>query len=443
MNRKSFEFAFPDIGEGLSEGKVLEWKVRPGQRVKQGQTIAVVETDKVVADIPSPRDGTLLSLGVAEGELIQVGRILAVIELEETAQPSGPKGSGPPEGSPREAGPRAGLSLIGELESATDAELPPSREGRETPPEAGAPTGGGQPAGGPVRSRPTASPVARKLAALQGVDLASVRGSGPAGRVLRKDVADASGGPQPAGSSGPPEAPGPAAAGRRVPLSTLRRTLAANMERSAAIPSAVIHELVAVEELVALRRELNRGRGGEGQEPRLSFLPFFLKFAALSLREYPLLNAAYHPERQEVEQFGEVNLGVAVDTEEGLQVPVVRQADGLSLPRLQAEVDRLAEAARGRALRLEQQRGGTFTVTNYGAFAGLYGRPLILPPQVGILGLGRIHEQPVARAGSWAAVPHLPLSLVFDHRVLDGGYASRFLRRFMELAQRPQELLLH
>jgi pyruvate dehydrogenase E2 component (dihydrolipoamide acetyltransferase) len=137
-----------------------------------------------------------------------------------------------------------------------------------------------------------------------------------------------------------------------------------------------------------------------------------------------------------------VNLGVAVDTEEGLQVPVVRRADGLSLPRLQAEVDRLAAAARGRSLRMEDLRGGTFTLTNFGAFAGLYGRPLILPPQVGILGLGRIHDQPVARGGTWVAVPHLPLSLVFDHRVLDGGYAARFLRRFMELALRPQELLL-
>jgi pyruvate dehydrogenase E2 component (dihydrolipoamide acetyltransferase) len=228
-----------------------------------------------------------------------------------------------------------------------------------------------------------------------------------------------------------------------VPLSTLRRALAANLEKSNTIPSAAIHELVEVEELVRLRAQLNEGRGGEGRPPRLSFLPFFLKFAALSLREYPLLNAAYHAECQEVEQYAEVNLGVAVDTEEGLQVPVIRGADALSLPALQAEVDRLAAAARGRTLRLEELRGGTFTLTNYGAFAGLYGRPLILPPQVGILGLGRIHEQPVARGGAWAAAPHLPVSLVFDHRVLDGVYAARFLRRFMDLAARPRELLLY
>jgi pyruvate dehydrogenase E2 component (dihydrolipoamide acetyltransferase) len=416
---KRFEFAFPDIGEGLVEGKVLELKVQPGQRVKQGQTLAVVETDKVVADIPSPRDGTLLSFGVKVGEVIQVGRTLAVIELEEPEEA---------------ASPDAERSLVGELETATSAELPPSREGRVDGPTAapaGVARGGGQPGRAVARAAPTASPVARKLAAQRGIDLAEVQGTGPGGRVLRQDIAAA------AGNGGPP------AAGRTVPLSTLRRALASNMEKSNAIPSAVIHELVAVEELVRLRRELNEGRGGEGQEPRLSFLPFFLKFAALALREYPLLNAAYHPERQEVEQFGEVNLGVAVDTEEGLAVPVIRRADGLPLPRLQAEVDRLAAAARGRALRLEELRGGTFTLTNYGAFAGLYGRPLILPPQVGILGLGRIHDQPVARGGAWAAVPHLPLSLVFDHRVLDGVYAARFLRRFMDLAQRPQELLLY
>jgi len=409
--KKRFEFAFPDIGEGLAEGKVLELKVQPGQRVKQGQTLAVVETDKVVADIPSPRDGTLLSFGAAEGEIIQVGRTLATIEIEDSGEE--------PE-----------RSLVGELETAASAELPPSREGRVASAAAGAVSAGAAGADQPV----TASPVARKLAAGRGIDLASVRGTGPGGRVLRKDIAAA-------GTAGA-AAGGPRAASRVQPLSTLRRALAANMEKSNAIPSAVIHELVAVEELVRLRRELNAGRGAEGQEPRLSFLPFFLKFAALALREYPLLNTAYHPERQEVEQFAEVNLGVAADTEEGLQVPVIRRADTLSLPRIQAEVDRLAAGARGRTLRLEELRGGTFTLTNFGAFAGLYGRPLILPPQVGILGLGRIHEQPVARGGTWVAVPHLPLSLVFDHRVLDGAYAARFLRRFMDLAERPQELLL-
>jgi pyruvate dehydrogenase E2 component (dihydrolipoamide acetyltransferase) len=424
-HKKRFEFAFPDIGEGLSEGKVLEWKVQPGQRVKQGQTLVVVETDKVVADIPSPRNGTLVSFGVKEGEIIRVGQTLAVIELEETEEADSPD---------------VERSLVGELETATSAELSPSREGRVSP--AAAVQAGEQAVGAgraaargatraTVRPSPTASPVARKLAAARGIDLAAVRGTGPGGRVLRQDITNAA------------TTETPSAAGRIQPLSTLRRALAANMEKSNAIPSAVIHDLVAVEDLVRLRHELNAGRGAEGQEPRLSFLPFFLKFAAVALREFPLLNAAYHPERQEVEQFGEVNLGVAVDTEEGLAVPVIRGADGLSLPRLQAEVDRLAAAARGRTLRLEELRGGTFTLTNYGAFAGLYGRPLILPPQVGILGLGRIHDQPVARGGAWVAVPHLPLSLVFDHRVLDGVYAARFLRRFMDLAMRPQELLLY
>jgi len=430
-----FEFAFPDIGEGLVEGKVLELKVQPGQQLKQGQTLAVVETDKVVADIPSPRDGKLLSFEVKAGEVIRVGQTLAVIELEE----------------PEEAvSPDAERSLVGELESPASAELPPSREGRAAAPAAPSPAtpaatladaarDAAQPAGAPGQT--TASPVARRLAAQQGVDLAKVQGTGPGGRVLRQDIAQAAGAGRPP-AAGAPTAGAPSGSSVQ-PLSTLRRALALNMERSNSIPSAVIHELVSVEELVALRRALNQGRGAEGQEPRLSYLPFFLKFAALSLREYPLLNAAYHPERQEVEQFGEVNLGVAVDTEEGLAVPVIRRADGLSLPRLQAEVDRLAAAARGRTLRLEELRGGTFTLTNYGAFAGLYGRPLILPPQVGILGLGRIHEQAVARDGAWAAVPHLPLSLVFDHRVLDGVYAARFLRRFMDLALRPQELLLY
>ena len=273
------------------------------------------------------RDGTLLSFGAAEGEIIQVGRTLATIEIEDSGEE--------PE-----------RSLVGELESAASAELPPSREGRVTSAAAGAVSAGAAGADQPV----TASPVARKLAAGRGIDLASVRGTGPGGRVLRKDIAAA-------GTAGA-AAGGPPAASRVQPLSTLRRALAANMEKSNAIPSAVIHELVAVEELVRLRRELNAGRGAEGQEPRLSFLPFFLKFAALALREYPLLNAAYHPERQEVEQFAEVNLGVAVDTAEGLQVPVIQRADILSLPRIQAEVDRLAAGgAAGRHLHPHQLWG--------------------------------------------------------------------------------------
>ena len=434
MSPKLFEFPFPDLGEGLSEGKVLELKIKPGERLKQGQTLAVVETDKVVADIPSPRDGTLVRFEVAEGEIIRVGQVLATLQVEESEEAQAGQAANAAPAAPETVLSQPERSLVGELDTSAPSLLPPSREGHAASTDGGPGSAGPAPGAG----RPaTASPVVRKLAASRGADLGSVRGSGPGGRVLRRDVASAS-------ANGPPDAAtaGQPVAGRLQPLSTLRRALAANMEKSNAIPSAVIHELVAIEELVALRRELNEGRGGEGREPRLSFLPFFVRFAALALREYPLLNAAYHPESQEVELFAEINIGVAVDSEEGLQVPVLRRADTLSLPRIQAEMDRLAAAARGRSLRLEELRGGTFTLSNYGAFAGLYGRPLILPPQVGILGVGRIHDQPVPRGGSWEAVPHLPLSLVFDHRVLDGMYAAGFLRRFMELAGRPQELLL-
>jgi len=465
MSPELFEFPFPDIGEGLSEGKVLELKAKPGERLKQGQTLAVVETDKVVADIPSPRDGTLVRFEVSEGEIIRVGQVLATLQVEEPEEkPAGRKTETAAAGraagkAPAPSAPER--SLVGELDSSAPSLLPSSQEGRAAstaagpgnaapalgasgavPASAAAAASGAAAAGraaadvAPRPGRPAvASPVARKLAAARGIDLGSIRGSGPGGRVLRQDIADASASVPP-GSARAPEA------GRVQPLSTLRRALATNMEKSNAIPSAVIHELVAVEELVRLRRELNGGRGGESRETRLSFLPFFVRFAALALREYPLLNAAYHPETQQVELFAEINIGVAVDSAEGLQVPVLRRADTLSLPAIQAEVDRLAAAARGRSLRLEELRGGTFTLSNYGAFAGLWGRPLILPPQVGILGVGRIHDQPAVRAGAWQAVPHLPLSLVFDHRVLDGMYAAGFLRRFMELAARPQELLL-
>jgi pyruvate dehydrogenase E2 component (dihydrolipoamide acetyltransferase) len=421
-----YEFHFPDIGEGLAEGKIIELKASPGDRLSQGDPIAVVETDKVVTDIPSPRDGILLEVSIREGQVVKVGEVIAVIEVEaEAAQQNGSTEAAAP-GGPSPAG---SISVVGKMDTGRESFLPPSTETKKGRPAI-------QGAAGTAHEKVLASPVARKLASATGVDLTEVRGSGPAGRILVRDVTDAASRASPPAAQGPGAAAAPVKPAGPQPLSTHRLTIAANMEKSQAIPSALIQDSVEVDSLVSVRADLNADA-----EPRVSYLAFILRAAAIALAEHPLFNASFDPQAMTYEVHGGYPIGVAVDVGEGLVVPVVRDAGKLSVLAIQKEIDRLAGKARSRALAVSDLRGGTFTITNYGAFAGTYGRPLILPPQVGILGTGRIHQEPVVRNG--AVVPSwvLPLSLVFDHRLIDGVYASRFLLRFMGLVSKPLTLL--
>ncbi len=394
-----FSFAFPDIGEGLTEGKIIQLKVKPGDIVRQGDALAIVETDKVVTEIPSPRDGVVVELAMSEGGTVRVGEMIAVIE---TAQ----------DGS---------ASVVGKLENTGDM-LAPSEESGDLPPAAERPAS---------RAKPLASPVARKLAAERGIELDGFPGSGPGGRILKKDIEQA------AAKMRRPAGPEPSlqAAGSQE-LSTIRKAIASNMERSQGIPAAVVHDFIEVDGLVALRKELAAQAGR-----KIGFLPFFVKAAAIALEEHPLLNSSFTPESMTYQRNDAAHIGVAVDTEEGLVVPVIRDAARLPIIRLQEEIDGLAEKARGRRISVGELRGGTFTVSNFGVFAGTYGKPMILPPQVGILGTGRIHQAAVVRDGAIQAAHILPLSLVFDHRLIDGMYACRFLARFMDLVAKPLMIL--
>jgi pyruvate dehydrogenase E2 component (dihydrolipoamide acetyltransferase) len=394
-----YEFRFPDIGEGIHEGRLLEWRCRAGDRVREGEVLAVVETDKVVAEMPSPKSGLVRELGAQPGDTIRVGQALVRLELDEPEE-------------------QAVGAIVGHLEDGSEL-LPESFEGR-------APAAAPAPA--PER-RIQATPLARHLAAELGIDLGTVRGSGPGGRVTRADLLQA------ARRDRREERAGDGLSR----LSATRLAIARTMEQSRLIPTALIHDFAVVEELASLRRALNE-EAEAARRPRLSFLPFFLKAAALGLRRFPLLNAHYLPELESTRVLAEVNIGIAVDGPEGLVVPVIRGADTLSLRELQAEIDRLGAEAAGRTLRLEALRGGGFTLTNFGSLGGTYGRPLILPPQVAILGTGRVHQAPVAEEGRVRAALVLPLSLAFDHRVLDGAYAARFLRFFMETISKPYRL---
>jgi pyruvate dehydrogenase E2 component (dihydrolipoamide acetyltransferase) len=303
--------------------------------------------------------------------------------------------------------------------------LPASSEGiSASPPQAGDSGGNGH--GGGVR----ASPVARKLAADAGIDLSQITGTGPGGRILKKDLGT---------RSAPRAAPSVAEAdGIQVKkLSTLRLAIASAMEKSQAIPAAAVHDYTLVDDLLRLRRDMN-----EGARDKVGLLAFFVKATAHALQEYPLLSSTYSHDRKEYQAFPTPHIGVAVDTDEGLVVPVVKNATELSVGRIHAEIVRLTGKARQRTLLLEEIRGGSFTISNFGSFSGVYGNPMILPPQVGILGIGRVHQEPVVKDGAVVAASVLPLSLVVDHRLIDGVYACKFLSRFMELVSRPLLLLM-
>jgi len=425
-----YDFKLPDIGEGVHEAKILEWKRAVGDTIGEGDMLAVVETDKVVAEIPSPRDGIIRKLGAEPEQLIQVGEILAQIEV-----------------SVEEGVPPESTSVVGTVESSSTTLLEASSEGvAQGSSSVAAEDRTGNACADNEVSKPKATPVARRLAAREGIALTSLRGSGPFGRIVKEDILSeirsrGNGNNRSSGGGMDPQrARSPMGETGSQELSTLRRTAVRNLEASWRIPAAEIHDFAVVDELVEARAALNRDTQSSPL-PKLSFLPFFIKAAAVSVKRYPLLNAWYDEERQTVDAQDSANIGFALDSEQGLVVPVIAEADRLTLSEIQQLINQRRKEAADRNLRIEQLRGGTFTISNYGSIGGTYGRPLILPPQVAILGLGRIHQAPVARDGQLAVATVLPLSFVFDHRVCDGSYAVRFLNTFSELVCKPVRIL--
>jgi pyruvate dehydrogenase E2 component (dihydrolipoamide acetyltransferase) len=424
-----FEFRFPDIGEGLTEGTIVELKAAVGQRVKAGDALAVVETDKVVTELPSPVEGVLVEMTLVKGQVVKVGEIVARIHTSGAPAP-GVAPSHAPAHAPSHAPAHADAgSVVGRLEVGTGV-LAASSEGLGSP--ARTMEGGGNGNGtASTGTKVRASPVARKLAADAGIDLSQVSGTGPGGRILKKDLATRS-------VSRAPGITEPTANGTQSHrLTSLRLAIATAMEKSQAIPAAAVHDYTLVDDLLQLRRDMN-----ESARERVGLLAFFVKATAKALQDYPLLSSTYSPEKKEYQSFPAPHIGVAVDTDEGLVVPVLKSVGEMSVGRIHQEIVRLTERARQRSLLLEEIRGGSFTISNFGSFSGVYGNPMILPPQVGILGIGRVHQEPVVKDGAVTAASVLPLSLVVDHRLIDGVYACKFLSRFMELVSKPLLLLM-
>ncbi|MFC4359602.1 dihydrolipoamide acetyltransferase family protein [Halobium salinum] len=526
------EFKLPDVGEGVAEGELVSWLVSPGDTVTEDQAVAEVETDKALVEVPSPYNGTVKELHVSEGEMVPVGDVIITYEVE-----------GEAEDEPEV-----------DVDDAEDAGEARADDAAETTDTAETETGETEQSSG-KGGRVFAAPSARRLARELGVDIGSVDGSGPGGRVTEGDVrsaaegdaesatADAGGagddaGPrsvefsgksatkrkgdaeqatngQRAGGASTAEAAGrertlaaPATrklaedegvdlndvptdeardgeafvtqeavlqyaeaqreaqqadaeavqaegetteelvaadveddGAERVPYRGVRRTIGEQMAKSKyTAPHVTHHDSVVVDDLVDLREEMKGV--AEERDAKLTYMPFIIKAVVAALKEYPYLNSTLDEEAGEIVLKDEYNIGIAVATDAGLMVPVVKECDRKSMLEIAREVSDLVERARNRKISREEMQGGTFTLTNFGAIGGEYATPIINFPEVGILGLGAIEERPAVRDGEVVAASTLPLSLSIDHRIVDGAVAAAFANTVMEYLDEPQLLLL-
>jgi pyruvate dehydrogenase E2 component (dihydrolipoamide acetyltransferase) len=430
----AFVFNFPDVGEGIHEGRIVEWLVAEGAAVAEDEALVKVETDKAVVELPSPRAGVVLRLHAAADAPIEVGDPLVTIgEAGEDVSEPGAGGDEPGAGE-RETG--AG--------------------GRETGAGSREPGAGSREPGAGSREptvatrRPLATPKTRMLARKLGVDLTTVQGSGPGGRITDQDVeAAARGGtglPEPTAPAARPGAP-PAhtestAEGEveRVPLSHLRKVIASAMRTSKQTAAHVTHvDEADVTELLEHYRAVKPMIEESGV--KFSLLPFFVKAVVATLKRHPQFNASVDEQAQEMVLKRYYNIGIAVDTDEGLIVPVLRNVDTKDMVTIAGEVADLAARARSRQLALDELRGGTCTITNIGPLGGVFATPIINVPELAIVGLHKIMERPAVVDGEIVVRHLMNLSVSFDHRYIDGADGARFMTDLVELVSNPGLLM--
>ncbi len=426
----------PSLGESVVEGTVSRWLVKEGDAVAVDQPLVEVTTDKVDAEIPSPIAGTVQKILVAEGETIAVGARLVMIE-------AGSASDAPrkPESKPA-GGPAAAEAARPEAKAAKAA--PTAAEAAPAAAPKGAPG-----TAAPLREQPPATPLARRLAEAAKVDLSQIAGTGAAGRVTKHDVSQHASVHRPAGaaaSSAP--AAGRAsylnysiqAGDRVVPMTPLRRLVAEHMVLSKRVSPHVGTVAEIDMSGVARVRDAHKRAFEQDQGFGLSFLPFIVHACVRALREFPRLNASVLEDA--IVEKKDIHIGIAVETEKGLVVPVARHADRLSLAGLAQALEDLASRARSKRLSADELKGGTFTVSNPGRFGNLYGFAIINQPQVGILRMGEIVKRPVVRSfdGEDGIVirPIMHLALSYDHRAVDGAPANSFLHRIRVLLEEAE-----
>jgi pyruvate dehydrogenase E2 component (dihydrolipoamide acetyltransferase) len=424
-------FKFPDIGEGLEEGKIIEWYVDKGSTIESGDPIVKMETDKVVTDIPSPKSGVIAMRYGAIGDTVKVGSALVEIDIEGVdAEAAQEEAKSEPKAASKESVDEEGFGgVVGTIEVAGDgAYLPAGEEGisAKEPPKA--------------RKKALATPVARAMAKDLGIDINQVQGTGPAGRVTKKDVQSY----HPAGQQQPSARPTQEGSSERVrfePLSQIRKTIAKNMLRSKQNTAHMsIMDEVEISELVNARARLNELLAEKGV--KLTYLPFVIKAIALALKHHPVLNAELDMDKERIIYKNYINLGVAMDTEDGLVVPVIHAADTKSLTELASEIKSLADRARDRKLSLEDLKDGTFSITSYGSIGGYFAVPVIAYPQVAIFGIGKISQKPVIKDNQIVIGNVMPISMSVDHRIVDGAEVSRFVNEVLGYLKEPMQMML-
>jgi pyruvate dehydrogenase E2 component (dihydrolipoamide acetyltransferase) len=469
----AFEFRFPDVGEGITEGELLAWMVEEGEIVAEDQTLAEVETDKAVVEMPSPRAGRIVKLHAEAGDMIEVGQVIVTIEedVEATPPPAEPAdAAAPPSEAPavqasevpvapaKPTPPPPPASQVEEEEEFyTGSVIGQLEEAPEEPEEPAA-----RPAAATAESsaiKVLAMPSVRALAKELHVDLSTIHGTGPGGRILRQDVEDQAeatvyGRPTVSAPSVPVEEAETAEAWmggslerdehgvvERVNFRGVRRTMARRMAESLSKQAQVTTTDEADITIIRRIREKERTLAAE-RGVRLTYLAFVIKSVAAALQRFPRLNAVLQEDCEQLLLKRYYNIGIAIDTRAGLVVPNIKDADQKGIFRLAEEIVDLVDRAQERRLDLSELRGGTFTVTNYGAIGGLYATPVTNFPEISILGMGRVQDVPVARKGEVVIRQMLPLSLTYDHQVIDGAEAARFLNLVISYLEDPDLLLL-
>lgn len=419
----------PQMGESVAEGTITKWLKKAGERVERDEPLFEISTDKVDAEIPSPAAGVLAQILVQENETVAVNAIVAVIDGEGAGAGAGP-------GKPAQA-----------EASRARTEPPPARPaasvGAAPPDTAIAPAASG------VATRVRSSPLVRRIAREQDVDLSRVRGTGLGGRVSKKDVlaflaqreAGAVAVPAPAPSA-PPAAARMAFSGPThvVPMTPMRRQIAEHMVASRRTSAHVTTVFEVEMTKVVERREKDAPEFERRHGLKLTYTPFFVRAAVEAIKEFPIFNSSV--EGTEIVYKRDINLGVAVALETGLIVPVIKRADEKNFLGIGRAVQDLADRARSKHLSVEDVQGGTFTITNPGVFGSLMGTPIINQPQVAILGVGAIEKRPVVRNDAIGIRPMVYLALSFDHRIIDGAVADQFMGRVKSILENWQEAVL-
>jgi 2-oxoisovalerate dehydrogenase E2 component (dihydrolipoyl transacylase) len=434
----------PDLGEGIAEVEVVAWHVKPGDTVKEDQVLADVMTDKATVEIPSPVNGTVSALGGKLGEALAVGAELIRLEVEGAGNVKGDTTAARRQaaGVGAAAGGSAAGSSAGtaeEFEPITVAQ-PETVVTTVTSADTAAPAQAPPHHGRAPGEKPLAAPAVRQRAWDMGVELQYVTGSGPAGRISHADLdAHVARGQQQAAQGDRRYAV--LEGEQAMPLIGMRRKIAEKMaEAKRRIPHFTYVEEIDVTELEALRVQLNARHAG--QRPKLTLLPLIMRAMVLAIRQYPSVNARFDDDANIVTTYNPVHLGIAAQTEAGLMVPVVRNAEARDPWSAAAEVARLAEAARsGKALR-EELSGSTITITSLGALGGIVTTPVINRPEVAIVGVNRIVDRPVVRDGAMVARKLMNLSSSFDHRVIDGMVAAGFVQTIRGYLECPATLFV-